>query len=322
MVHDMTDRTAAISIDVDTLASIYKGQGLTRPGGYTYVEFRSGMENLARFFEKWNIQTTLFMVGNDFQYAPNLPAIRAAQRGGHEIANHSMTHPQGFRWLSAPEKEREIESMSEICRQVTGRRPLGFRSPGWNIDDSAIPILKKAGYRYDSSVFPTALMPLMKFAHWRSMSRQPAPARTTMGQMNYLCAPLRPYKTSSRSLARRGEDGLIEFPLSVSPLLRLPFFATFLLFSGLDFNRLLYRRIRARGLPINFQMHLSDFVDYSLPELEGQMPASGTGTYLPQALHTPLAKKLAVFGAMLETIAADYQFITLAQWAERMEGAA
>jgi len=309
---------ASISIDVDTLASIYKGQGLTCPGGYTYLEFRSGMENMARVFEKWGIKATLFMVGNDFKQAVNLSAIKAMHQAGYEIANHSMNHPQGFRWLPPQEKEAEISAMGAICRQVTGQTPVGFRSPGWNVDDATIPVLQKAGYLYDSSVFPTSIMPLMKFAHWRSMSSQPKPARTTMGQMNYMCAPLRPYRTSARSLARKGGDGLLEFPVSVSPLLRIPFFATFLLFSGVGFNRLLYRSIRARGLPINFQMHLSDFVDYSLSEFAGQMPAGGSGTYLPQALATPLAKKLEVFGALVETIAADYDFITLKDYAQRM----
>lgn len=309
---------ASLSIDVDTLASIYKGQGLTRPGGYTYLEFRSGMENMARFFEKWNIKATLFMVGNDFKQAVNVPAIQAMHKAGYEIANHSMNHPQGFRWLSAQEKEAEITSMGEICRQVSGQAPVGFRSPGWNIDDTAIPVLQKTGYMYDSSVFPTSIMPVMKFAHWRSMSAQPRPVRTTLGQMNYMCAPLQPYRTSARALARRGDDGLLEFPVSVSPFLRIPFFATFLLFSGVGFNRLLYRSIRARHLPINFQMHLSDFVDYSLPEFEGQMPGSGSGTYLPQALATPLQTKLEVFGALIETIAADYDFITLKDYAQRM----
>ena len=44
-----------ISIDVDTLSSIYKGEGCTRTGGYTFVEFRSGVENMLSFFEKYII---------------------------------------------------------------------------------------------------------------------------------------------------------------------------------------------------------------------------------------------------------------------------
>jgi hypothetical protein len=317
----MSRPNACISIDVDTLSSIYKGQGCTRPAGYTYIEFRTGIENLARFFEQFNIKSTLFMVGNDFKYKDNLGHIRDIHQVGHEIANHSMTHPQGFRWLSAEQKEAEIRSMGEICRQTVGSNPIGFRSPGWNVDDATIPVLKKLDYRYESSVFPTFLMPAMKFTHWRSMSKQPKPDRTTMGMSRYMFAPIRPYHTSAKSLARRGHGGLAEFPISVTPILRIPFFATTLLLAGIDFYRILYKRIRSRQLPVHFQMHLSDFVDYSLPEFASQMPAHGSGTYVPQSLSTPLAEKLDLFARMIEIIQTDYDFITLAEWTERMEAA-
>jgi hypothetical protein len=315
----MSRENACISSDVDTLSSIYKGQGCTRPGGYTYVELQTGLENLARFFEKWNIETSLFMVGNDFKLTKNRSYIQAIHKAGHEIANHSMSHPQGFRWLSLQEKENEILSMGEICKEVVGEYPVGFRSPGWNTDDTTISILKKAGYIYESSVFPTSIMPLMKLVHWLNMSKQTKTDRTTMGQMNYMFAPVKPYKTSLHSLSSKGEDGLIEFPISVSPVLRIPFFATFLLLTGANFNQLLYRQIRKCKMPIHFQMHLSDFVDYDLPELANQIPVSGSGTAVPQALHTPLSKKLELFGQMIELMVADYNFSTLKQWAKRID---
>jgi len=312
----MAKLKACISIDVDTLSSIYKGVGCTRPGGYTFIEFRTGMENLASFFKRYDIETTLFMVGNDFLHKANLGHIQAVHQAGHEIANHSMTHPQGFRWLSNAEKEYEIRSMGQVCQDCIGEQPIGFRSPGWNNDDSAIPVLKKCKYQYDSSVFPTFLMPIMKIAHWHSMSKREKHERTTMGSLVYMFAPIQPYRTSSQSLGKKGEDGLLEFPISVSPVLRIPFFATQLLFSGMKFNQLLYKSMRFAQHSIHFQMHLSDFVDYSLPELADQMPRNGQGSYIPQALHTPLSKKLDVFARIIELIALDYDFYTLKQWAQ------
>lgn len=307
-----------ISIDVDSLSSIYKGQGCSRPGGYTYLEYRMGLENLLNFFSKYQIKTTMFMVGNDFLYNENHSSIRDIANEGHEIANHSMTHPQGFRWLSQSEKEEELSSMSDICFEVTGKRPIGFRSPGWNIDDSALPVLEKLGFKYDSSVFPTLLMPVMKFAHWSSMSKQKKQDRTTMGQINYMFSPIEPYHVSDRSLGKRGNNELVEFPISVSPFLRIPFFATLLLFTGVGFYKKLYRSIQAAGLPIHFQMHLSDFIDYSIPELEDQMPTNKQGAYVPQSLNTPLSKKINLFSEMIEIIGQNYEFITLKQWVENI----
>lgn len=314
----MGRENACISIDVDTLSSIYKGQGCNRPGGYTYIELRTGLENLAAFFDKWNIKTTLFMVGKDFMHVPNQAHILEIYKAGHEIANHSMNHPQGFRWLSPMEKEKEIFNMGEICEQITGEAPVGFRSPGWNIDDATLPILKKGGYVYDSSIFPTSIMPVMKYAHWQSMSKQDKVDRTTMGQMNYMFAPIKPYHTRPDTLSKIGNNGLIEFPITVTKKLRIPFFATTSLLSGSMINRLIYRQICRHQIPIHFQMHLSDFVDYSFPELSDQIPLNGTGVRLPQALHTPLSKKLKLFGEIIELINNDYELLTLKQWAKRI----
>lgn len=311
---------ASISIDVDTLSSIYKGQGLKRPGGYTYIELRTGLETIQRFFEGYRIKTTLFMVGNDFLLQSNQAAIQSIIQAGHEPANHSMTHPQGFRWLTAEEKNKELKMMGNICEKVTGIRPIGFRSPGWNIDDSTLPLLKQLGYSYDSSVFPTSLMPLMKFAHWASMSGQAQPDRTTMGMWRYMTAPITPYQTSQLSLAKKGEGGIIEFPVSVTPALRIPFFATMLLLTGNKVYHTLYKSIKRSSLPVHFQMHLSDFVDYRLPELENQMPSSRQGAYIPQALGTPLNKKLEIFRNLIDLMAADFNFITLKEWVEKIKG--
>jgi hypothetical protein len=65
-------------------------------------------------------------------------------------------------------------------------------------------------------------------------------------------------------------------------------------------------------------MHLSDFIDYSIPELKDQMPGNKKGMYIPQSLHTPLSRKLDLFSELIDLIAPDYSFITLDQWAKRI----
>ena len=302
---------AAISSDIDTLWSNYKGHGCRRAGGYTYAELRMGIEQFLRFLDVYGIKATLFMVGNDFLQPENHDAIRTAAGEGHEIANHTMTHAQGFRFLSPDDKETEIAGMEEQCEAVTGQRPVGFRSPGWNIGEDALPILKRRGYLYDSSVFPTAMMPLLKFLHWRTMRSRQGGDRTTMGHWKYMTAPIRPYHTSSESLAKKGTEGIVEFPITVVPIIRLPFFATFYLATGFTIFRLSCQALKMYKHPIQFQFHLSDFVDYNHPELADQVPRSGDGVYVPQALHMPLARKLNLYHRVMEVLVQDYAFDTL-----------
>ena len=305
----------SISCDVDTLASIYKGYGLRREGGYTYAEFAIGMENFSRFLEKFNAKATLFVVGNDFRQPQNIPTIKAIHAEGHEIANHSLTHAQGFRLLSIEEKETELAGMEELCQQVLGQKPVGFRSPGWNIGDDALSILKKRGYLYDSSIHPSSINPLLKFMHWKTMSGKEGGDRTTLGHLHYMTAPITPYFTAEGKLGRKGKSEFIEFPVTVLPIIRLPFFATFTLATGLTLFKASYKLLRSFEVPIQYQFHLSDFVDYNRPELANQLPAD-SGVYVPQSLRMPLEEKMIFFDEVMSTIAEDYSFKTLAQRAE------
>ena len=307
---------AAISCDVDTLASIYKGYGCRRLGGYSHTELRVGLENFSVFLESYGIKATLFMVGNDFCHEVNHDAIRAVVKSGHEIGNHTQTHAQGFRWLSLAEKEDEIAGMEEVCREVIGVRPTGFRSPGWNMGDDAISILKRHGYTYDSSVHPTCLMPILKFLHWRTHRHASPVGRTTMGQWNYMFAPIKPYRASGNCLGRIGHGGLVEFPVTVVPFVRVPFWATFTLATGFGLFKTSLRILKTLSLPIQYQFHLSDFVDYTHPELADQVPLPSHGVYVPKALRMPLEEKLTVFRRVIDSLVRDYDFVTLAKWFE------
>jgi hypothetical protein len=304
----------AVSSDIDTLHSLYKGHGLRRPA-YTYAEMRIGLENFARFLERYQAPATLFMVGHDFLQPQNADPIRAIAAAGHEIANHSMHHPQGFRLLPPAEMEAEIAGMEQACRDLTGKTPVGFRSPGWNIGDAAVAILKRRGYLYDSSLHPTSLMPVFKFLHWWNTRSRSGGDRTTMGQMNYMLSPLRPYRCSSASLASRGTDGIVELPVTVVPLVRLPFWATFLLAGGLGVFKASLEVLRAARMPVQFQFHLSDFVDFNDREFADQVPRAGDGVYVPQAMWTSLEKKLELFTRAIDLLADHYEFTTLDRWA-------
>lgn len=307
----------AISSDIDTLHSLYKGHGLRR-GEYTYAEMSIGLENFSRFLEPYGAKATLFMVGHDFLQPQNHEPIRAMAAGGHEIANHSMTHAQGFRLLPPEAMEREVSGMEEACESLVGRRPVGFRSPGWNIGDEAIGILKRRGYTYDSSVHPTSLMPLFKLLHWRNTSKRTGGDRTTMGQLDYMFAPLRPYRSSATRLVRRGEDGIVELPVTVVPIVRLPFWATFLLATGIGTFKASLGILRSLDMPVQFQFHLSDFVDFNHAEFADQVPRPGDGVYVPQALWKPLEAKREIFTHAMDLLAEHYTFTTLERWAERV----
>ena len=75
------------------------------------------------------------------------------------------------------------------------------------------------------------------------------------------------------------------------------------------------RILRSLHWPIQYQFHLSDFVDYTHPDLADQVPAPGDGVYVPQALRVPLASRLELFDRAMDLMARDYSFVTLDEWA-------
>ncbi len=307
-------QAAFVSIDVDTLASIYKGIGCRRKGGYSYAEMQIGIENILRFFASYQCSLTLFMVGEDLDFEQNIPPAKELLQAGHEIANHTMHHAQGFRFLSPEQKRAEIYEMEAICQKKLGTKPLGFRSPGWNISDDAGVILKEMNYLYDSSVFPTSFMPLLKFSHWLSMRSKPRIERSTMGQNSYMGAPHQPYRTSLEKFNVAGDDGIMEFPITISPKFHLPFTATFYLLFGWKFYSKILDGLIKRDVPIHFQFHLSDFVDYTTGEFAEQLPADRQGVYIPQALKMPYAQKEKAFRKIMDVLASNYSFRRMDQW--------
>lgn len=316
----MTRVTGAISCDVDTLAALYKGRGCRASGGYSYDDLREGLERFDRFLDGYGVRATLFMVGADFHPAGNHPVIRSMAARGHEIANHTATHAQGFRLLSAAGQEAEIAGMEEACVAVTGARPVGFRAPGWNMSNSAIDILARRGYRYDSSVFPTSMTPALKVLHRLHTRRAEPIEQTTLGPLSYMRAPVEPYRASVGRLERPGDGPLIELPVTVVPVLRIPFFATFLVTTGMrvfDWSLSALRRARR---PIQFQFHLSDFVDYTAGHLADEVPRDGSGLYVSKGLRLPLDRKIAMFSTVMDRLTETCDFVTLRDWAAAIGG--
>ena len=55
--------------------------------------------------------------------------VRAIAAAGHELGNHSQTHPRGLSGSGAQELRRELSACSETLEALTGLSPAVFRPP-------------------------------------------------------------------------------------------------------------------------------------------------------------------------------------------------
>jgi len=300
-------RVCSVTVDVDSLCSNFKGFGLKK-GQYSYHEFERGIQTALEFFTVYDVRATFFFVARDLKVAKNAKLIPEVASRGHEIASHSYSHPQGFRFMSVKHKEYELKESKRFLEELSGQEIIGFRAPGWNISDDALPVLRSTGYRYDSSVFPTSIAGILKALHYWSMRKRDKLTRTTMGHLYYVLSPSSPYHTSKSRIGIRGDSHFIEFPVQVAGFFRLPFFATFhlskpgLIGSGYD-------AIKENEI-INYQMHLSDFVDYSDNAFNGELPKE-SGSYIPLSLKMNLSEKMRIWRRVFDLISPDYRFETL-----------
>jgi polysaccharide deacetylase family protein (PEP-CTERM system associated) len=96
-------------------------------------------------------KATLFCLWDAVKHKPDL--LRYWHNQGHEIACHTNTHRNLYN-LGESELYNEIVLPKQYIEQCIGSEVWGFRAPNFSINDRAIEVLHKAGYRYDSSYFP------------------------------------------------------------------------------------------------------------------------------------------------------------------------
>ncbi|MBJ7327988.1 MAG: polysaccharide deacetylase family protein [Chthoniobacterales bacterium] len=81
---------------------------------------------LLDLLKKEGVRATFFVIGSNVQAHPDIARRIVAE--GHEIANHSWSHPQLPR-LGAERLEQEIKNTTDIIEQTTGQRVTMMRPP-------------------------------------------------------------------------------------------------------------------------------------------------------------------------------------------------
>ena len=81
------------------------------------------------------VKITFFMVGDWVDKYPE--AVKKIYEEGHEIGNHSNTHPH-VNNLTYEQNLEEIEKCSQKIEQITGQKPTLYRAPYGEYNDTVI----------------------------------------------------------------------------------------------------------------------------------------------------------------------------------------
>ena len=94
---------------------------------------------------EYNARATFFVIGKRVKQFPELVLQEVME--GHEIANHTYSHPSYHRRVSMDKIVSEMEQAEEIIVQVTGQKPRLFRPPGGYYSEQIVRAAKKYKYQ-------------------------------------------------------------------------------------------------------------------------------------------------------------------------------
>jgi peptidoglycan/xylan/chitin deacetylase (PgdA/CDA1 family) len=304
-------RRMAVSVDLDALACYYRVHALGEPptGPGRFAILRRCLPRFAELLARHELRATFFVVGADLEEDTEGRALLAElARAGHELANHTHTHRYDFARLPQAAMAEEIDRAHAVVGACAGTAPLGFRAPGYAINSDALDLLQARGYRYDSSVFPSAAYYGAKALVMAAMRLAGRPSGSFLDDPRVLLAPRKPYRPAPTAPYRHGGDGLLELPIAVTPLARLQVIGTSLILAPAWLRRhLVSTALRAPFF--NLELHGIDLADAEADEIPSALIARQPD------LRRPLAHKLRALDETLTAArAAGARFVTLREY--------
>jgi peptidoglycan/xylan/chitin deacetylase (PgdA/CDA1 family) len=299
-----------VSVDLDAIACYYRIHALpgAPPEPARFAVLRRCLPRFVDLFARHGVRATFFVVGADLEDdAEGRAALAALARAGHELASHSHTHPYDFVRLGAARIADEIDRAHAAIGECAGTPPVGFRAPGYEISAAAIDSLQARGYRYDSSVFPSVAYYGAKAAVMGAMRVVGRESGSVLGDPRALLAPTAPYRPAAGAPYRAGGNGILELPIAVTGVARVPVIGTSLILAPAWLRaRMVAAALRA---PLfNLELHGIDLCDAVADEIPADLVARQPD------LRRSLAHKRAAFDEALSFArAAGARFATLAE---------
>ncbi len=141
-----------LSFDVDN-ESYLLAAGQTSPTTLSAADFgaQAGLPRILELLDRHNVPATFFIPAVSAMLHPEMiPSIM--KRGRHEIGVHGWIHESPPALGSAAEEERLLGQAIDYLTKATGKRPVGYRAPGWAFSQYTFGLIRKAGFFYDSSL--------------------------------------------------------------------------------------------------------------------------------------------------------------------------
>jgi polysaccharide deacetylase family protein (PEP-CTERM system associated) len=148
----------AMSIDVEDYFQVSAFAPYIRRDDWSGLECRveRNIGRILALLADKQVHATFFTLGWIAERYPQV--VKAIVAGGHELASHGYGHQRASD-LSPAEFLEDIASAKKLLEDLGGVPVVGYRAPSFSIGKGnlwAFDMLRDAGYRYSSSVYPIA----------------------------------------------------------------------------------------------------------------------------------------------------------------------
>jgi peptidoglycan-N-acetylglucosamine deacetylase len=139
-----------LSFDFDA-ESLWLSKNLSTPSFLSRGTYgaRVGVPRILKLLSKYGIRATFFVPAETARRHPD--RVKEIHVQGHEIGHHGDIHENPVK-VDIEEEKRILATGIETLEKITGKRPLGYRSPSWDLSNHSIQLLQEFGFLYDSSM--------------------------------------------------------------------------------------------------------------------------------------------------------------------------
>lgn len=140
----------ALSFDFDNETPSLR-DNLTSPSLMSRGQYgsRAGLPRVLAALAQHDIKASFFIPAvSGLLYPADVKSIVAA---GHEVGVHGWIHERNSQLEEKDERElmqRAIKTLTEL----TGRKPVGIRTPSWDYGPNTLKLIQELGFLYDSSL--------------------------------------------------------------------------------------------------------------------------------------------------------------------------
>jgi hypothetical protein len=302
---------ASLSLDLDNKWSYMKTHGDAGWESFpSYIDIV--VPRVLDFLKKRDLKITFFLVGQDAAIKSNHESLAQLPAAGHEIANHSFNHEPWLHLYSEEQLVEEFQKTEDALEQATGRRPTGFRGPGYSLSPTVLKVLADRNYAYDCSTLPTYIAPLARayyFFKSPEMSDEEREKRKKLfGKFSDGFQSLKPYTWDI------GGRPLVEIPVTTMPGIKTPIHASYVIYlstfsktAARSYWKTALAACRFAGVQPSLLLHPLDFLSgEDAPELK----------FFP-AMNLPIEEKLEFVNEILASYTNSFDVVNMSEHAAR-----